>query len=431
MSTRTRYRRRDPIITRSRFFACLSWLVPLFLLVSASTFAGGLQRVAPNERGFDAGRLKRIDEAVARSIDRGEVPGAVVMVGRRGAIVHASAAGRRAVEPTPEPMTLDTIFDMASLTKPVATATSVMLLIEEGAVRLRDPIVRHLPELDNHGKGAITVEHLLRHRSGLTADNPISDYKNGPEAAWKRIAEIELISKPGEKYLYSDVNFLVLGRLVERVSGKSLDEFCLERIFRFIGMDDARFRPIAKTAPAETDTVLTRIAPTQRLAGEAIALRGVVHDPRSKALGGVAGHAGLFATADDLAVYAQTLLNRGIAPNGRRLLSPLGVRLMTDPGSTPPRQRRGLGWDVETPHSSPRGELFGPTSFGHTGFTGTSLWIDPETETFVILLTSRLHPDGKKASPVRLRSTIATIAAAAIADVPSNPKRSPDSLLAE
>jgi CubicO group peptidase (beta-lactamase class C family) len=151
----------------------------------------------------------------------------------------------------------------------------------------------------------------------------------------------------------------------------------------------------------------------------------VVHDPRSKALGGVAGHAGLFATADDLAVYAQTLLNGGLAPNGQRLLSLLGVRLMIDPDSTPPHQRRGLGWDIDTPHSSPRGELFGPSSFGHTGFTGTSLWIDPETETFVILLTSRLHPDGKKASPVRLRSVIATLAAGAIVDIPIAPASRP------
>lgn len=410
-----------PMTPIDRVFACLTWLIAFFPLTPVSIFAGGLPRVAPQERGFDTVRLRRVDEAVARSIEHGEIPGAVAVIGRRGAIVHASALGRRSVEPTPEPMTLDTIFDMASLTKPIATATAVMILIEEGVIRLNDSIVHHLAELDNHGKSAITVEHLLRHRSGLTADNPISDYENGSEAAWKRIAEIELIGKPGEKYLYSDVNFLVLGRLVERVSGKSLDDYCLERIFRSLGMNDARFRP---TATAGVDTV--RIAPTARLPGKEIMLRGVVHDPRSRALGGVAGHAGLFATADDLAVYAQTLLNGGRAPNGCRLLSPLGVRLMTDSGSTPPHERRGLGWDVETPHSSPRGELFGSTGFGHTGFTGTSLWIDPETESFVILLTSRLHPDGKKSSPIRLRSTIATIAASAIVDVPSSPKRSLD-----
>ncbi len=313
-------------------------------------------------------------------------------------------------------MTRDTVFDMASLTKPVATATAAMLLIEEGKLRLGDRVVKFLPELDNHGKSEITIEHLLRHRAGLVPDNPLKDFLDGPESAWKRIAELEPSSPPGAKFVYSDVGFMILGKLIERVSGQSLDAFSRQRIFQTVGMADAHFRPL--NTSRNTSWIATdRIAPTERESPGGPMLRGVVHDPRSRALGGVAGHAGLFATADDLAVFAQTLLAGGIAPNGNRLLSPLSVRAMFDAGPTPHGQRRGLGWDVETSYSSPRGALFGPDSLGHTGFTGTSLWIDPETGTYVILLTSRLHPRGDRPAPTALRFELATLAAAAIVDV--------------
>ena len=375
-----------------------------------------LPEAPPRELGFDPGRLKKLDAAVDRAISEGKIPGAVVIVGRRGKIAYARAAGRRAVEPTAEAMTRDTVFDMASLTKPVVTATAAMLLIEEGKLRLSDRVVKFLPELDNHGKSAITVEHLLRHRAGLVPDNPLKDFDHGPEAAWKRIAELEPTSPPGAKFVYSDVGFMILGKLVERVAGQSLDEFARQRIFQTVGMADAHFRPLKTSQRQE----LARERPdraTERESPGGPMLRGVVHDPRSRALGGVAGHAGLFATADDLALFAQTLLAGGIAPNGTRLLSPLSVRAMFDAGSTPHGQRRGLGWDVETSYSSPRGAFFGPDSLGHTGFTGTSLWIDPETETFVILLTSRLHPKGDRPAPTALRFELATLAAAAIVDV--------------
>jgi uncharacterized protein YbbC (DUF1343 family)/CubicO group peptidase (beta-lactamase class C family) len=403
--------------------ATMKRLVFTLLLVALTTASRAAQHEPPATLpeapaascGFDPDRLGRIDAAVDRAIAEKRVPGAVVIVGRRGAIVHARAAGKRAVEPAAEAMTRDTIFDMASLTKPVATATAVMLLVEEGRIRLEDRVVKYLPELDNHGKGEITVEHLLRHRAGLIPDNPIKDYADGPEAAWNRIAEIGLTDPPGERFVYSDVGFLILGRLVERVSGEPLDEFARRRIFQVLGMRDAHFRPTSKAAASDRPAV-ERIAPTEREAAGKPMLRGVVHDPRSRALGGVAGHAGLFASADDLAVYAQTLLDGGLAPNGRRLMAPLTVRTMFDAGMTPAGQRRGLGWDVETSYSSPRGELFGPGSLGHTGFTGTSLWIDPETQTFIILLTSRLHPGGDKPSPGSLRSEVATLAAAAIVD---------------
>ena len=392
--------------------------LPLLLTLALATPApASLPEAKPEAMGFDPSRLARVDDAIAQAVGEEKVPGAVVVVGRRGKVVLARAFGRRSVGPTDEPMTRDTVFDMASLTKPVATATSVMVLLERGKFRLNDRVVAYLPELKGNGKDSITIEQLLRHRSGLVPDDPIADYAEGPEVAWRKIGELAPEATPGEQFRYSDVGFLVLGRLVEKVSGQSLDEFARATIFDPLGMVDTGFRPVG--APPDKPTPAGRIAPTEREGSRM--LRGVVHDPRSRALGGVAGHAGLFGTADDLAIFAQMLLDGGQGLDGKRVLSPLTVRAMTDPGSTPEGQRRGLGWDVETSYSGPRGSLFGPTSFGHTGFTGTSLWVDPETETFVILLTSRLHPDGKGGSPTALRAEVATLVASSIVDAPSKP----------
>lgn len=379
------------------------------LAIAAQLQAAALPDVPPDAVGLDSAKLAKIDTAVGRAIAEHKVPGAVVMVGRHGKIAYARAFGRRAIEPQSEPMTRDTIFDMASLTKPVATATSVMLLIERGKLRLDDPMTRYLPEFNNHRKASITIEHLLRHRAGLIADNPLGDYADGPDKAWERLANIGIHSGSGEQFLYSDVSFLILGRLVERVTGQSLAEYSRENVFEPLGMADTAFRPLRRQ-----NGPTSRIAPTEKEEGEY--LRGTVHDPRARALGGVAGHAGLFGTADDLAVYARMLLNEGRTASGRAFLMPATVRAMTDPGNTPERQKRGLGWDIATPFSAPRGSLFGPRSFGHTGFTGTSLWIDPDTDMFVIILTSRLHPDGKAPSPTALRAEVATLAAAAIVD---------------
>jgi uncharacterized protein YbbC (DUF1343 family)/CubicO group peptidase (beta-lactamase class C family) len=371
------------------------WILTLLLVT--------LPDARPEALGLDLERLSRIDAAVEHAIEAKQVPGAVVLVGRNGKIAYAKAYGRRAVEPSEEPMTRETIFDLASLTKPVATATSVMILVERGKIALADPIAKHLPEFDQEGKGAITVEQLLRHRSGLIADNPIADYADGPEKAWERLAALQPVAPAGERFVYSDVNFLILGRLVERVSGQSLDAFARSNVFEPLGLRDTRFQPAADDP---------RIAPTEKDEGKM--LRGVVHDPRARALGGVAGHAGLFGTADDLAVFAQMLLDGGQGPAGKPVLAPATVAQMIDPGETPRNQRRGLGWDIATGFSAPRGRRFGPRSFGHTGFTGTSLWIDPDPKMFVILLTSRLHPDGKGASPTALRREIATLAASAV-----------------
>src|SRR4051794_37763547 len=209
-----------------------------------------LPTAEPARLGFDADRLKRIDGAIDRAVEKGQVPGAVVLVGRRGAIAYLRAAGRRVVGPMAEAMTRDTVFDLASLTKPIATATSVMILVEEGKLRLSDPVVRFLPELDNHGKSAITLEQLLRHRAGLIPDNPLADFRQAPETAWKRIAGLDLVARPGEQLRYSDVGFLILGKLVEREAGQGLDQFAKARIFDVLGMNDAHFRPRDPSGPA-------------------------------------------------------------------------------------------------------------------------------------------------------------------------------------
>jgi uncharacterized protein YbbC (DUF1343 family)/CubicO group peptidase (beta-lactamase class C family) len=394
-------------------------LVGLFGIVGVAhgwQDAGGVAQygVDVQELGFDPGRLSKLDAVVEEAVSSGKIPGAVLVVGRYGVPAYLKAFGQKAVEPTAEPMTVDTIFDMASLTKPIATASSVMALIEDGKVHGSDPIVKYFPELDNHGKGRITVEHLLRHRAGLIPDNSMGDYKEGPEASWKQIAELPLVAKPGSKFIYSDVGFIILGKLVEKVSGKPLDVFAAERIFKPTGMTDAHFRPLAGDASGWPQ--IDRIAPTEK-EGDAF-LRGVVHDPRSRALGGVAGHAGLFATALDVTKFATMLLSEGVGEEGDQVLAPLTIRRMIDPGDTPAGERRGLGWDVASSYSGPRGELFGPTSFGHTGFTGTSVWIDPETGVHVVLLTSRLHPTGKGGSPIALRRDVATLAAAALVEAP-------------
>ncbi|RUL88613.1 exo-beta-N-acetylmuramidase NamZ domain-containing protein [Tautonia sociabilis] len=379
-------------------------------LLAACPAPGALPSAPAEDLGFDASKLAEVTEAVSSAVAEGQVPGAVVVVGRRGRIALAEAIGLRAVEPEAEPMTRDSVFDMASLTKPVATATSVMILWERGLIDLDEPITTYLPEFASNGKEAITVEMLLRHRAGLIPDNPIGDYEHGVEEAWRRLADIDLVGPPGDRFRYSDVGFLILGRLVERVSGQPLDEFAREHVFTPLGMADTTFLPLDRGIDP------SRIAPTER-DGDSF-FRGVVHDPRSRALGGVAGHAGLFATADDLAIYAQTLLDGGVGSNGTRILAPPTVRAMIDPDDTPEGERRGLGWDLATGYSAPRGDRFGPRSFGHTGFTGTSIWIDPDTETFVILLTSRLHPGGDKPSPTALRRRVASLVASAIVDTP-------------
>ena len=401
------------------------------LLMAQSAFAQDaaapkpLSTVAPSAVGMSPAQLTNIDQIVEAEVAKKQLPGAVVLVGRQGKIVWRRAYGNRALEPREEPMTTDTIFDLASLTKVVATATSVMLLVERGLVRLGDPVSRYIPEFADSGKRNITVEQLLVHRSGLIADNEIKDYEQGPEKAMENIWRLAPLAEAGSKFIYSDVNYIVLAELVWRAGGKPVNEFAAENIFAPLGMKDTGYKP----AP----TLKSRVAPTEKRGGGAgLAstgekasgrerwMRGEVHDPRAWLLGGVAGHAGLFSTADDLAIYCQMILNGG-EYQGRRILSPLTVARMTEGrhsgGNAADGLVRGLGWDIFTGFSANRGDLFPVGSFGHTGFTGTGLWLDPLSETFVVFLSNRVHPklDPKQPADVgSLRGRVASVVAASI-----------------
>ena len=385
---------------------------------------------APAAAGFSAERLARIDAAVEDALAAGDLPGAVVLVGRGDRVVFRRAYGNRAVLPGRETMTVDTVFDVASLTKPVATATSVMILVERGKVALSDPVVRYLPEFAAGGgeRDKVTVEHLLTHRAGFVPDDPLELYTGTPEEIFARKYREPLEATPGTRFRYSDVGYEVLGELVRKVAGVPLDEFAEKNVFVPLGMKDAHFRPLAG-APflgerldltSAARAPLARIAPTEKRGDRW--LRGEVHDPRAWAVGGVAGHAGLFSTGDDLARYCRMLLAGGRLGKAR-VLSPLGVDAMTRPRFYGDDNLRALGWDVVSAYSRPRGDLFPPGSFGHTGFTGTSLWIDPSSGSWVVFLSNHVHPDGK-GDARRLRGVVSTLAAAALeADTRSAARR--------
>jgi len=384
-------------------------LVAVLLALAAASPRGQ----APRQQA-DAPRFAGIDRLVDEAIAAKAAPGAVVLVGRGDAILFEKAYGQRATAPAPEPMTIDTIFDLASLTKVVATTTAVMKLIEEGRVRLTDPVAAFVPGFERYGKGGITIRHLMTHVSGLRPDVDLGDPWQGYDAAIELARNEIPTSAPGERFVYSDINFFLLGDVVARVSGVPLDQYVQREIFQPLGMVDTGFKPAASKLP--------RIAPTERCDTlsawpcnnpDAAPLRGIVHDPTSRRMGGVAGHAGLFSTARDLSRFARMLIGGGKLGTVR-VLSPLTVAKMTSP-ATPDGMTsvRGLGWDIDTSYSANRGELFPIGSYGHTGFTGTSLWVDPGSQSYVIVLTSRLHPDGK-GDVTPLRGRIATVAAAAL-----------------
>ncbi|HLG13923.1 MAG TPA: exo-beta-N-acetylmuramidase NamZ domain-containing protein [Blastocatellia bacterium] len=383
-----------------------------------------LPSASPESVGISSARLARIDEAVLASIERKETPGAVVLVARKGRIVYRKAFGNRAILPAAEPMTLDTIFDLASLTKVVATATSLMILVERGKISLPDPVALYIPEFGKFGKERVTIEQLLTHRAGLPPDNEIADYVGVSINPLEKIYELHPSYEPGTRFVYSDVGYIVAAEIIRRVSGKPLDQFAHENIFAPLGVKDTGFltggREDSQTprwtvaASPRPRVSASRIAPTEIREGRW--MRGEVHDPRAYELGGVAGHAGLFSTADDLATFCQMILNKG-EYRGARILAPYTVGRMISSHSLPTSQMRGIGWDVNTSYSSNRGDLFPVGSFGHTGFTGTSIWIDPSTQSFVVLLTNRVHPDGK-GDVTRLRSMVASIVAGSIMDSP-------------
>jgi len=387
---------------------------------AASSQAAAPVRPAASARSaaFDLARLSTVDKVIDRAIADKQLPGAVLLVGRGSDVVYQKAYGMRALLPQPEAMTLDTIFDMASVTKVVAATTSVMILVEQGRVRLNDRVATFIPDFGRHGKDQITIRHLLTHYSGLRPDLDLSDDSwTSYETAIARACDEVPTSLPGERFVYSDINFFLLAEVVARVSGQRFDLFARDRVFTPLGMNDTMFNPPESLRP--------RIAPTEMCVpfgwpcngpGQ-VMLRGVVHDPTARRMGGIAGHAGMFSTAADLSRFCRMILEGGTL-GGARILSPLTVAKMTTPASPAASGSvRGLGWDIDTSYSSNRGELLPVGSFGHTGFTGTSLWIDPLTRTYVVLLSNRVHPDGKgDATPVRAR--VATIVASALTQVP-------------
>ena len=382
----------------------VSRLVAVWLLILAfalSTASGeSSSATAEAKHPAVALNLSAVDSIIQQAIHDATIPGAVLIVGHNGQVVYRKAYGSRALEPRREGMTLDTIFDLASLTKVIATTTAVMQLVEQGKVRLNDPVAKYLPEFAQNGKEDITIRQLLTHYSGLEPDLDLKTAWEGKGTAYRMAFADTPQDPPGSRFSYSDINFIVLGALVERVSGESLNEYCERHIFAPLKMTHTRFVPPAAWR--------AKIAPTQYDENEHM-LRGVVHDPTARRMGGVAGQAGLFSTADDLAKFAQALLN-----GGGGILSALSVEKMTRPEQPPSAPvLRGFGWDIDSPFSSNRGDLLPVGSYGHTGFTGTSMWIDPTTQTYIILLTNAVHPRGK-GNAIALRSKVATAVAAAL-----------------
>ena len=372
-------------------------LTLLLLLPSALSAAAAKPARAPN-------RLAVVDSIVQEAIHAGQIPGAVVLVWHNGQVLYRKAFGYRALEPRRELMTVDTVFDLASLTKVVATTTAVMQLVEKGEVRLNDPVAKYIPEFAQNGKEDITVRGLLTHYSGLQPDLDLTHPWQGRDTAFSMAFAEKPVNPPGSRFVYSDINFITLGALVERVSKVELDKYCAQNIFTPLKMARTRFLPPATWVP--------KIAPTEYDEQNRM-LRGIVHDPTARRMGGVAGQAGLFSTADDLSKFARALIA------GSSVLPSLLVEKMSTPQQPPAaHELRGFGWDIDSPFSTNRGELLPVGSFGHTGFTGTSLWIDPTTRTYIILLTNAVHPRGK-GSAVALRTKLATAVTAALALTPS------------
>ena len=353
---------------------------------------------------FDKRQMRHADEVIQQAIDSGEIPGAVLAVVHRNRMVYLKAYGNKAVFPEPIPMRSNTIFDLASLTKPVATATALMILTERGKVRLTDPVSMYIPDF----KADIQIIHLLTHTSGLPPYAPVAtlepELSDNPDVLIQYIASVERNAKPGDDFRYSCLNFIALQKIIEKVSGQNLRDFAKENIFDVLGMHNTDYQP--------ADKKHKWIAPTQKQADNQVLL-GSVHDPMARILmQGISGNAGLFSDAKDLAVFASMLLNNG-THNNRRVLSPLSVKTMTTVPSVFSTFGRTPGWDMDSSYASNQGDLFGPNTYGHTGYTGTSMVIDPDHKIAVILLTNRVHPDDK-GSVTRVRALVANAVAGAV-----------------
>lgn len=379
----------------------LASLVAAVLLVGLGLATPGCRNPQPPAPPqLDASKFPEIAAAIESFIEKKQMPGAAFWLERNGATYH-KAYGHRTLAAASEAMDETTLFDAASLTKVIATTPSIMLLIEQGKVDVDAPVSRYIPEFKGGGKEAITVRHLMTHTSGLIAGLPATPAWSGYDKAISLACALKVTHPPGTFFRYSDPNYILVGEIVHRVSGKPLNEFAAEKVFGPLGMKDSGYLPL-KRFPA------SRMAPTEKIAGKA--LQGEVHDPTSRRMGGVAGHAGLFTTTADLARFARMMVNMGEL-DGVRLFKPETVRLMTSVQSPAGvLDRRGLGWDVDSAYSRPRGTVFPVGSYGHTGFTGCIFWVDPFSKAFYVFLSNRVHPDGN-GNILPLYGTLGTLSA--------------------
>lgn len=344
---------------------------------------------APTARSRSLSRkFKPLSEFIRARVHEGLIPGAVVAAGRGGRLVYHAAHGFRALRPRRERMTLTTIFDLASLTKVMATAPVLVEHAARGAWSLLDPLERHLPEMAGTEVGRVPLHRLLTHTAGFVPDNPMADYSRSKRALFAAIAREPLEAPPGSRFIYSDVGYVLAQGVAERRLRRGLEELATELIFEPLRFRDTRYGTQRKDRG--------RVAPTEKVEGKWI--RGTVHDPRTrtKALAGIGGHAGMFGTAREVARFCQMILAQG-RMGRRRILAEETVRAMTtDQCEGNLGVRRGFGFDIESPYSAPRGAVFSRSSFGHSGWTGVSLWIDPEMDAYLVLLTNAIHPDGHK-----------------------------------
>ena len=416
----------------------LTSIILLLFSLQAVTMAQSLQRVAPEQVGMDSRKLMYADEAIEEAIANKEIPGAVLAVVRNGKMAYLKAYGNKRIYPNTEPMTANTIFDMASCSKSMSTAICTMILAERGKIRLLDPVSRYIPGFkdweseDGKDKKVIRITDLLTHSSGLPPYAPAAELEKkygspNPTGLMEYIAGCKRDFKPQTDFQYSCLNFITLQHIIEAVSGQSLRDFARENIFNVLGMNHTDYLPCQRdkngqwvnTANSRLSTLdfqLTRVAPTEKQPNGQV-LCGQVHDPLARILnGGISGNAGVFSCAEDIAILCAALQNGG-EWNGRRILSPQGVKTMrTVPRSTA-ALGRSLGWDVFTAYASNSGDFFSPNTYGHTGYTGTSIVIDPDNDTSVILLINAVHPEDGH-SVVRLRSLVANVVASSLYSSP-------------
>ena len=387
----------------------LSSLIPVISL--AVIAGGGLPMKTPRAVGMSSERLAMIDHVIQRGIKAGGYPGASVVVGRRGASVWQKGFGKLSWGQSSNAVNAErTIYDLASLTKVVGTTSALMVLYDQGKIHLDDPVSQYIPAFSGGAKDRVTLRMLLEHRSGLPAGRDLWRIAHSPAEAREAVIATPLGCEPGRCYEYSDLGADMLGFVVEAVSGQGLDEFLELHVFQPLGMTDTHFHP--------ADSLRSRIAPTETSPPRGYPLQGEVHDENAYALGGVAGHAGLFSTAADLAVFAQMMLDGG-EYDGVRVIADSTIALFTKRAAG----TRALGWDT-CGGSGSCGQYLGEDAYGHTGFTGTSLWIDPEREMFVVLLTNRVH-DAKAKRPAKViadvRADLADAAALAVTDYADGP----------